>query len=152
MRSEISYGLPFEISQPGKYVDDVETESLEFASQIDSYRGLAGTAHIYDLAPQLLEEDFVDYRDGELLPDGPGYKGLIIYQDVLPLSSARKILGLAKKGLPVLFVNGCTEMVRPGYNRTYTKAASMTPFNDGNDERLAAVVAEIKALPNVCEI
>ena len=47
VRAEISYGLPFEISQPGKYVDGVETESLEFCSQIDSYRGLAGTAHIY---------------------------------------------------------------------------------------------------------
>lgn len=48
LRAEISYGLPFEISLPGKYVDGVETESLEFASQIESYRGLAGTAHLYD--------------------------------------------------------------------------------------------------------
>ena len=48
LRSEISYGLPFEISQPGKYVDGIETESLEFASQVDSHRGLAGAAHIYD--------------------------------------------------------------------------------------------------------
>ena len=47
LRSEISYGLPFEISQPGKYVDGIETESLEFASQIESYRNLAGPAHIY---------------------------------------------------------------------------------------------------------
>lgn len=48
LRAEISYGLPFEISQPGKYVDGIETESLEFASQIESYRGLAGSAHIYN--------------------------------------------------------------------------------------------------------
>ncbi len=48
LRAEISYGVPFEISLPGKCVDGVETESLEFASQIDSYRGLAGTAHMYD--------------------------------------------------------------------------------------------------------
>ena len=41
LRAEISYGLPFEISEPGKYVDGIETESLEFASQIDSYRGMA---------------------------------------------------------------------------------------------------------------
>lgn len=304
LRSEISYGLPFEISQPGKFVDDVETESLEFASQIDSYRGLAGTAHVYNrlyssetgatmmhyklpldfysqimytqfaagvtktvlhgyssiagseaatqwpghegmwplfserfgsrqpayqhyndwtammaryqmilrqgkpgmdlamlrldynfnnlvmgeemiygadklytekymrnhegfywrdmqlqdagytwdyFAPQLLEENFVDFGDGVLMPDGPGYKGLVIYQDVLPLSSAEKILAMAKKGLPVLFVNGCTEMIRPGIFKTYTKAACMTPFNDGNDEKLVEVVAEIKALPNVSE-
>lgn len=48
LRAEISYGLPFEISQPGKFVDGIETESLEFASQIDSYRGMAGAAHIYN--------------------------------------------------------------------------------------------------------
>lgn len=48
LRAEISYGLPFEISQPGKYVDGIETESLEFASQIESFRGLAGAAHIYN--------------------------------------------------------------------------------------------------------
>ena len=28
-------------------------------------------------APQILEEDFVDFEDGELLPDGPGYRALI---------------------------------------------------------------------------
>lgn len=306
LRSEISYGLPFEISQPGKFVDDVETESLEFASQIDSHRGLAGTAHVYNrmyssetgavmmnyklpldfytqiiytqfavgvtktvlhgyssiagsdeetywpghegmwplfserfgsrqpayqhyndwtdmvaryqmmlrkgkprmdlamlrldyyynnlimngaftsgveedelyahyymrnheafywkdmqlqdagytwdyFAPQLLEESFVDYAEGELLPDGPGYQALIIYQDVLPFASAEKILELAKKGLPVIFVNGCTEQIRPKIDKTYPKAACMTPFHDGNDEKLAAVVAEMKALPNVCE-
>lgn len=47
LRAEISYGLPFEISQPGKFVDGVETESLEFAGQLDSYRALAGVAHLY---------------------------------------------------------------------------------------------------------
>jgi hypothetical protein len=31
LRAEISYGLPFEIPQHGKYVDGIETESLEFA-------------------------------------------------------------------------------------------------------------------------
>jgi hypothetical protein len=47
LRAEISYGLPFEISQPGKFVDGIETESLEFAGQLDSYRALAGAAHLY---------------------------------------------------------------------------------------------------------
>ena len=302
LRSEISYGLPFEISQPGKYVDGIETESLEFASQIDSYRGLAGAAHVYgrtyssetgatlknymmgldfytqiiftqfaagvsktvlhgyasirgsgkstywpghegmwpifserfgsrqpafahyedwtkaiaryqmllregrprmDLAilrldynfnnliffgndeeqfyesgmmraneamywrdmtlqnngytwdyfaPQLLEEDFVDYADGRLLPDGPGYKALILYQNVLPVESARKILSLAKKGLPVILVNGCSEVIRPGVTASYEKAASMTPFNDGKDAELRAIREELLSLRNVCEL
>jgi hypothetical protein len=304
LRSEISYGLPFEISQPGKFVDDVETESLEFASQIESYRGMAGSAHVYNrvyssetgatrmnytkplsfynqmiytqfaagvsrtvlhgyssiagseastywpghegmwpvfserfgvrqpafrhyndwtgmlaryqlflrdgkprmdiamlrtdynynnlfherpgvkeidtyekcymrahqgvywndmslqdagytwdyFAPQLLEEDFVDYRNGELIPEGPGYRALIVYQDALPPASAKKILALAKKGLPVLFVNGVKEMTRPEIYKTYQKAACQTPFNDNKDAELNDIVAEIKKIPNVREV
>lgn len=304
LRSEISYGLPFEIAQPGKYVDGIETESLEFGSQVDSHRGLAGAAHIYDrifssetgatllnymepldfydqiifsqfaagvtrtvlhgysatagseastywpghegmwpifserfghrqpayvhykdwtkmvarfqmllrmgkprmdlgilrldynynnaimveiimggmseetyysqhgmrggeaiywqdlslqnagytydyFAPQLLEEDFVVTDGKVLLPDGPGYQALILYQEVLPIESAKKILALAEKGLPVLFVNGCKERIRPGIEVTYGKAASKTPFHDGKDAELAEVVEKIKALANV---
>lgn len=302
LRAEISYGLPFEISQPGKYVDGIETESLEFASQIESYRNLAGPAHIYNrtyssetgatllnymmgldfytqiiftqfaagvtktvlhgyssicgaeastqwpghegmwpifserfgsrqpafrhykdwtamlsrfqkllrqgksradlgiirldynfnnmiftgdekeiyehqlmrgnegfywkdmtlqnagyswdyFAPQILEEDFVDYEEGALLPEGPGYRALIIYQDVLPVKTAEKLLRLAEKGMPILFVNGANETLRPfGVEKTYEKAAVMTPFLDQMDERLSEIVSKMKALPNVKEV
>ncbi len=47
LRSEISYGLPFELTRPGTEVDGIETESLEFAAQIDAYRMLAGPAHLF---------------------------------------------------------------------------------------------------------
>lgn len=47
LRAEISYGLPFELSRPGPEVDGIETESLEFGSQIDAYRLLAGAAHLF---------------------------------------------------------------------------------------------------------
>ena len=104
-------------------------------------------------APQILEEDFVDVADGVLLPDGPGYQALILYQEGLPVATAEKLLALAKKGLPIVFVNGVTETIRPGgISKTHRKAAMMTPFNDGADERLAELVAQMKALPNVCEI
>lgn len=299
LRSEISYGLPFEISQPGKYADGIETESLEFISQLDLYRGLAGTAHVYRrlfssetgatrlnymmpldfytqiiftqfaagvartvlhgyssiagcdtdthwpghegmwpifserfgkrqptfchydhwtdmisrfqyvlrrgdprmdiamlrldynynnvmfrncdeqdmyenqwmragkgfywqdcalqnmgytwdyFAPQLLEEDFVDYADGMLQKDGPGYRAVIVYQEGLPLSSAEKLLKLVKKGLPVVFVDGVTEMVRPEEYITHTTAACRTPYLDAKDDALAALVAEMKRYPNV---
>lgn len=281
LRAEISYGLPFEISLPGKYVDGIETESLEFCSQIECYRNMAGPAHIYNriyssetgatrmnymcgldyyiqimytqfaagvtrtvlhgyssivgseeathwpghegmypiyserfgvrqpafrhyrdftlamsryqmilrsgkprmdigilrldyhfnnmlyigdertrcekqlmrahtgiywkdmtlqdggftwdyFAPQILNEDFVQQRDGILLPDGPGYQALIIYQEMLPIESARKILDLAVGGLPVLFVDGVTETIRPGIDVTHEKAACMTPFLKDN--------------------
>ncbi len=304
LRAEISYGLPFEISQPGKYVDGIETESLEFASQIESYRNLAGPAHLYQriyssetgatlhnymlgidfytqiiytqfaagvtktvlhgyssisgaedstywpghegmwpifserfgprqpafchykdwtamlaryqmilrqgkprmdlgilrldyyfnnlifslannsteekfyaddymrankgiywkdmslqnagytwdyFAPQILEENFVEYDEGVVMPEGPGYKALIIYQDVLPVSTAKKLLSMAEKGLPIIFVNGVTETIRCGVDATYKKAASMTPFHDGEDENLRSLIEKIKVLPNVRE-
>lgn len=47
LRSEISYGLPFELTRPGPDVDGIETESLEFGAQIDAYRLLAGPAHLF---------------------------------------------------------------------------------------------------------
>ncbi|MDO4900510.1 glycosyl hydrolase [Actinomyces sp.] len=46
LRAEISYGLPFELTRPGVAVDGIETESLEFGSQIDAYRLMAGPAHL----------------------------------------------------------------------------------------------------------
>lgn len=299
LRAEISYGLPLEISQPGKYVDGVETESLEFASQIDSYRGLAGTAHIYNrpfssetganlynymlglnfytqiiftqfaagvsktvlhgyssiagsdggtywpghegmlpafaerfgsrqpasihyqdwtamigryqmimrqgyprvdlgiirldyffnnmfmqygpeketyeekfmraneglywkdmslqnngytyeyLAPQILEESFVDYDGTLLAAKGPGYKALILYQEGLPLASARKLYWLAQKGLPVILADGATETIHVNTDRFHNKAASRTPYYDGLDAELAEVMEEMEKLPNV---
>ncbi len=47
LRSEISYGLPFELTRPGPEVDGIETESLEFGGQIDAYRLMAGPAHLF---------------------------------------------------------------------------------------------------------
>lgn len=306
LRAEISYGLPFEISQPGKYVDDVETESLEFASQIESYRGMAGTAHMYDrvyssetgattlnymmpldfynqiiftqfaagvsktvlhgyssirgsegstywpghegmwpifserfgsrqpayqhypawtatiarfqkllregrprmdlcmlrldyyynnqitaeapkygsecelyaehlmrgdegiywkdmglqhagytwdyLAPEILEEDSARFADGELDPEGPGYRAVVVYQAALPVASAAKLLELARAGLPVVFVDGVTEMVRPNVETTYERAAARSPFLGEDDSELASIVDQIKALPNVLEV
>lgn len=300
LRAEISYGLPFEISQPGKYVDGIETESLEFASQIESYRSMAGAAHIYNktfssetgatflnymmgldfytqiiytqfaagvtktvlhgyssiagtegttrwpghegmwpifserfgsrqpafrhyndwtsmlarfqmllrqgkprmdlgilrldyyinnqvfagyeeedfyankmmrgnegmywkdmqlqnrgytwdyFAPQLLEEEFVQFSDGRLLPDGPGYRALIIYQEALPLKTAEKLLSLANAGLPILLVDGVNETLRPfGVSKTHQKAACKTPFLKESDEQLEIIMEEMKLLPNV---
>lgn len=47
LRAEISYGLPFEVSRPGPAVDGIETESLEFGSQVDAYRLLSGVANLF---------------------------------------------------------------------------------------------------------
>ena len=299
LRAEISYGLPFEISQPGKFVDGIETESLEFASQIDSYRGMAGAAHIYnrlfssetgatlanyrknlDFYTQIIFTQFaagvartvlhgyasicgseaitqwpghegmlpifserfgsrqpayrhyndwndmiaryqyilrqgkprvdigmlrLDYCfnnqmmsaagedalyehmfmrgnegiywkdtalqnagytydyfapqllldtdcDGTVAPGGPGYQAIIVYQDMLDVPSAKVLLDHAKAGVRVLFVNGVTEMLAMGVDRTYARAAAMTPFNDGREAELADIVSQIKALPVCAEV
>ena len=309
LRAEISYGLPFELSRPGKYTDGIETESLEFCSQIDSYRGLAGPAHVYNrvyssetgasrlnfmmgldfytqiiftqfaagvtrtvlhgyssirgseeatewpghegmwpiyserfgerqpaypyypdwnrmiarfqkilrsgrprmdlailrmdynyynlhhvmnsrwekrfyehegmrghkgqywqdmtlqdhgftwdyFAPQLLSEDFMtaDPSEGRIVlqEDGPAYQAIILYQDVLPLEAAGKLLKLAEEGLPVIFVDHAEELLRPtGINTCYEKAADRTPSLGEADEELAELIRKIKALPNVREV
>lgn len=48
LRAENSYGQALEISQPVKALDYVETESLEFANELDLYRGQAGAAHLFN--------------------------------------------------------------------------------------------------------
>lgn len=103
-------------------------------------------------APQILEEDFTTTDGGELYPDGPGYQALIIYQEAMPLKAAEKLLQLAKAGQRMVFVNGVTEQVRPmDICTTHAKAASKTPFVMESDEKLAGIIKEVKALPNVRE-
>ncbi|WP_235843868.1 MULTISPECIES: hypothetical protein [Clostridiaceae] len=48
LRAENSYGARFDISQPVKSLDFVETESYEFNSEIDSFRGQSSAAHLYN--------------------------------------------------------------------------------------------------------
>ena len=111
---------------------------------------LQNAGYTYDyFAPQILEDGDVSFRDGEIAPDGPGYRALLLYQEALPYSSALKILEWAKQGLPVVLVNGVTETVHRNTDVTHGRAASKTPFLDGRDEDLAAVIAELKQLSNV---
>jgi len=302
LRAEISYGLPFEISQPGRYVDGIETESLEFGSQIESYRALAGPAHVFNrvyssetgankrnymmgldfytqiiftqfaadvsktvlhgyssirgsekvtfwpghegmwpvyserfgerqpsskhykdwtdmisryqmvlregkprrdvvilrsdywfynhfhhtrdeqnlyehkymrsgegiywkdmnlqfsgytwdyLDPRILIDSNATSHNGELLPEGPGYRCIIIYQEYLDIKSAEKIYELALSGQPVLFVNNVTETLRPQCDYLHRKAASVTSSICESDTQLREIIQMIKSLPCVKEI
>ncbi|MCI8497126.1 MAG: LPXTG cell wall anchor domain-containing protein [Clostridiales bacterium] len=49
LRAQNSYGKLLEISQPIKYLDFVETESFEFAAEVDSFRNMSGAAHLYEI-------------------------------------------------------------------------------------------------------
>lgn len=48
LRAEPSYGKTFEMTQTVPSIDYLETESFEFAAEIDSYRNFSGAAHIFD--------------------------------------------------------------------------------------------------------
>ena len=48
LRAENSYGAPFEISEPAKVLDYIETESMEFSNELDSHRNMSGGAHLYN--------------------------------------------------------------------------------------------------------
>lgn len=113
--------------------------------------GLQNAGYTYDyFSPNMLED--IDFADGELASSGPGYQAIIVYQEYLPLAAAKRLLALAQKGLPVVLVNGVTESVALSFakDRHHKQAAIYTPYLDGQDEELAAVVAELLALPNAC--
>jgi hypothetical protein len=111
---------------------------------------LQDAGYTYDyIAPQLLEEREVSVRDGIINGEGPAYRGLVIFQEALPLSSAKRIYQFARAGLKVIIVNGVTEMIRNEIFVTHKKAACKTPYLDGKDGELAEIMAEMKKLPNV---
>ncbi|MCL2165337.1 MAG: hypothetical protein FWH55_13355 [Oscillospiraceae bacterium] len=126
---------------------------------------LQDAGYTYDyFAPENLEkleqEGIAEYREGEgLIPDNVGYQALILYQDEIRVESAQKILDLAKKGLPVIIVNGLTENRTAGVNRqppsiykTHPKACVYSLGNDGRDDELKNIMDEMKALTNVIEL
>lgn len=114
---------------------------------------LQNAGYTYDyLAPQLLEDEDVSFADGVIQPDGPAYRAVLVYQEQLPLSSAKRLLKWAKQGLRVVLVNGAAEMVRNEIYVTHHKAASKTPYHDNLDAELAVVINELKSLPNVREL
>ena len=45
-RAEPSYGFYYEISTPGKYMDDIETESFAQNADIDFFRSFLGSANM----------------------------------------------------------------------------------------------------------
>lgn len=47
LRAEPSYGMYYEISTPGQYLDDVETESFAQNGDVDLFRSLLGSANMY---------------------------------------------------------------------------------------------------------
>lgn len=117
--------------------------------------GLQEQGYTYDYAsPQLLEDEGnTSWTDKVLMPGGPAYQAVVIYQSGLELSSARRLLAIARDGVPVLFVNGTSEVLaHGGHEIRHDRAASASTFLGDKDEDVRAVVDAMKALPNVREI
>lgn len=118
-------------------------------------RALEQAGYTYDyFSPLLLADRARMVCDGKmLLPDGPGYRALVLYQEGLELEAAKALLEIAKTGLPVFFVNHTQETWTHNMpDRVYEKAASKTVYLGDSESELAQIVGAIKALATVYEL
>lgn len=155
LRTDFNYRA---FSQPGSVMPET---SWAMHDQAYYWKDLSlqHAGYTYDFfSPQLLEDaGNARWSGGLLQPDGPAYQAVIVYQGSLELTSARKLLEVARSGVPVVFVNNVTETLSHGagaplFDVTYPEAAATSKFRGDADADLRAVVAQIKALPGVREI
>lgn len=146
----INYGFPKEHLQ--------FTRSFPMYDKAYFFKDLSlqHAGYTYDyFSPQLLEDDdVINWNNRELCPDGPAYRAILLYQDSLELSSAKRLLEIAKSGLPIVFVNNTIETIaHKGVKETsYGIAASKSRFLNDDETALAQIVEQIKMLPNVAEV
>lgn len=117
--------------------DDITSMNYQLAHMGVYYRSteLQDNGYTYDyLSPDLLSAENVHFDEETGTIELAGYKAVILYQDWLDVDGAEKILEWAKQGLKVVILEG---------------AAERTPFNDGQDERLAEIMEEMKSLDTV---
>lgn len=115
---------------------------------------LQDAGYTYDyFSPVLLQDDAIRCSDGLIQADGVGYQALIVYQEELPYESAQVLYEWASSGLPVVIVDGETqEEIRNDMFKVNAGAALQTPFHDGKDEQLQALMEEIKQLDTVATV
>ncbi|MBQ7372739.1 MAG: hypothetical protein IJW67_12835 [Blautia sp.] len=131
----------------GVYSNKAHTQDAYYWRDLE----LQNAGYTYDyFSPYLLPDEAVNCNDGLINADGVAYQALVLMEDELPLESAEKILAWAQDGLPVLFVNNAEEIVaNDEVLKINTQTASVTGSNNTEDEALAKVVEQIKALDNV---
>jgi len=145
----INYGFPEE------YSTFESNYSMHDVPYYFNDMSLQKAGYTYDyFSPQLLEDgENVRWNAKELQPDGPAYRAVIVYQEDIELSSAQRLLEIARSGLPVLFVNNNTEVLaHDGTKTAHKKAASRSKYNSNSDSDITKVIDEIKALPNTAEV
>lgn len=145
----INYGVP------AHYYPSENSYAMHDQSYFWRDQGLQQAGYTYDyFSSQLLEDvENVKWTKTALQPGGPAYKAIILYQSSLELSSALKLLEIARSGLPILFVNNTEEVISHGAPLVeHRTAAARSRFLGDSDSDLAGVVSKIKALPNVREV
>lgn len=121
----------------GGIENDINQMNWQYAHQGAYYRStqLQDNGYTYDyFSPRFLFDDNVHFDVRTKTIEQAGYKAIVLYQDWLDIRAAERILDWAKKGLKVVILGN---------------AASRTPFNDGEDDRLKQIMDELKRLPTV---
>lgn len=91
---------------------------------VQSTSPLAAAGYTYEyLSPAQLDGDDAVLRGGELFPDRSGYHAVVLDdQPTMPLGAARRLLTLARSGMPVAVVGDPPSRV-PGYDAKGESAA-----------------------------
>ena len=146
----VNYGKPFEHNNFTK--NFMMYDRMYFWKDLNLQD--AGYTYDYFSPMLLLDDDRLNYSSKALLPEGPAYKALIVYQQQIELACANKLLEIAKSGLPILFVDNTVETVNHGEGGDihHGIAASQSHSLSESDEDVLNVISQIKALDNVLEI
>ncbi|MEU5597561.1 glycosyl hydrolase [Streptomyces sp. NPDC020298] len=99
------------------------------------------------LSGPLLDLPGATVSDGRLAPDGPAYKALFVEGDffygstpTLSVTDARKVLQLARAGLPVVLFGAFDQALTPGVP------------GEGETDELRGILARLLALPGVARV
>ncbi|WP_419999034.1 glycosyl hydrolase [Streptomyces boninensis] len=102
-----------------------------------------GWTHTF-LSPRLLDLPSAVVRDGRLAPGGPALKALVVDGDIfigrertLQPGVAEKLISYARAGLPVILIGDWSHARVPGL------------AGPGDNEKLRALLAELRTLPTV---
>lgn len=93
---------------------------------VASESALAAAGYTYEyLSPAQLRRKDADYRDGTLFGDRSAYHAVLLKdQDTMPVATARKLLGLARRGLPIV-IAGDLPSTTPGYHDAKRQDAAL---------------------------
>lgn len=143
LRSDYNYNAGYAMVEQDNYKNKSHNQEGYYWNDME----LQNHGYTYEyFSPYLLtDEEYMSSSNGLVNENGVAYQALIVMEDELLYESAEKLLAWTENGLPVVFVNNVAEEVSAEGDFKYnTIAGSSTGSNDGRDEALAEIVAQIK--------